>query len=363
MDYNIDDLAYPHHVIQLADLFCKRVEKDADMRNSMNGVAYLSIMNYLAVSRRKLGTDYPISSVVGTDLKPIVVASVNASNNLAPSSKEVKAIQRRLSIALESSDMNQTAKLNISLVAKHSLILELMTHHLFNKDIHIITDDLAGEVGKKSSDAELSSLVQFYLVPAKDAVLRDPYKDPDMEGIFLIKYLKLVEKGQIDNEYMNAFRVRLLKYVSQVSALADLLPSYTLDNHIPSSTLSKIYYSALILKLLDYETSGSLSKGELEKYLDTMGGSSFVKEEIKKAIRNVLIVEIDLYKLKFKWPIHKVLVFFYLTIVVLLGLFAYGTLSGNLDNFYLSSFIIAIAGFIIYLALALYVQLGRKYQN
>jgi hypothetical protein len=363
MDYNIDDLAYPHHVIQLADLFYERVEKDVDVRKSMNGVACLSIMNYLAVSHRKFGIDYPIYSVVGADLKPIVVASINANNNLAPSSKEVKEIQRRLSIALESSDMNQTAKLNISLVAKHSLILELMTYHLFNKDIHIITDDLAEEVEKKSNDAELSSLVQFYLVPAKDTVLRDPYKEPDMEGIFLIKYLKLIETGQIDNEYMNAFRVRLLKYVRKVSALADLLSSYTSDNHISPSTLSKIYYSALILKLLDYETSGSLSKGELEKYLDMVGGSSFIEEDIKKAVRNVLTFEIDFNKLKFKRPIHKVLVIFYISIGVFLGLFVYGTFSGNLDNLYLSSFIITIAGFIIYLALALYVQLGRKYQN
>lgn len=309
MNGNIDikDLTYPHHVIQLADLYLTKIDNKKD---NINFNALIAIHLYSLLKDEitaKINLD-ELSKNIGTNLRPIVDAIKNLTENHQPSTKDIQE-----KILTLSNIEDEIIRKDIEDLVILSLFIELLTNKKLGKTIDIIDTKIEKAL---SSSSNFSDLVRLIRTKLEKRYQYDDNSNIVMQGLLLIYNLDT----ELDEEKRKNFRLRLFKWIKNVSDIARYIQPESKDILPTSKVIYETYLSAIILTILDYRSSCSLRKGDFQAFLDKLLGYNLYEEEKKKLIEEILTINIKYTK---PLPLHKAVTIYTILLGTLVFLLTY----------------------------------------
>ena len=287
----LNELVYPHHVIQLVDIYLHKLNENDTLRPNIGPDAWFSICLYCALTEmRQFCSEHAYSERlikdVGSNVLPVAEAVKSIVKSDSLSSQAVDDIKKKIML-LSKREKDGIVERDIEDLVVFSLFIELVTEKL-GEPAHIINGQMVDALGDKYP--ELVALIQARLGDPKDL----PYQNLVAEGLYLIYWLRSLKPDATEIERTD-FRLRLLKWVKAVSDLSRYLNPTDKGNLPTSMTIREVYLCAIILIFLDYKASGSLRKGDFEVFLDKLLGYSLLEIERKRLSEELFNVKILKY--------------------------------------------------------------------
>lgn len=301
---DINDLVYPHHVIQLADLYLAKIDYE---KHTLGPDAWIAICLYQILKSKeeiKIQINFDeLTKNIGVNLRPIVQSIKEIAKGSLPNIEEIH--KKILSLSAKAED--EILKEDLKDLVIFSLFIELIINEKLTKSIEIIDKNIEETLSKYP---ELTALIKAKLKK------KHQYYDNNntvIQGLLLIYKLNS-DNLNSDLEKKN-FRLHLFKWVKNVSEIARYIQLEDKDILPTSKVIREIYLNAIILSLLDYRSSCSLRKGDFQTFLDKLLGYNLYEKEQEELIKEILTINIFKH---IALPLHYAIIIYTSIFVVLL---------------------------------------------